>query len=139
MSNYLVTWQIDMNDVPTPAEAAARALLVMRDDDPANTAVCFTVVDKETGEITTEDLADADYEAVWKPILEAMDSLLAAGVSTSCAGRCGWEMALHTFGQETEEREIAALRIASHLNADWTEGAGIGVCLAPNWRDHIKK
>jgi len=53
---YLVRWEIDTEAV-TPHEAAARALAVQRDGDPANTATIFEVTDKVTGMVTTVDLA----------------------------------------------------------------------------------
>lgn len=46
MPDYRVRWEIDMEDVDNPEEAAARALIVMRDNDPANTATCFEVTPK---------------------------------------------------------------------------------------------
>ncbi len=42
MSTYLVTWKIDM-EANSHAEAAAKALIVQRDTDPANTATVFDV------------------------------------------------------------------------------------------------
>lgn len=58
MPDYLVTWTIDMEDVDNPNEAATRALLVQRDNDPENSATVFTVMDKATGETTTVDLSE---------------------------------------------------------------------------------
>jgi hypothetical protein len=37
MKSYLVTWKIDI-DADTPEEAACTALIIQRDNDPANTA-----------------------------------------------------------------------------------------------------
>lgn len=42
MPEYRVRWQIDI-EADNPAEAAARALIVQRDNDPANTATVFEV------------------------------------------------------------------------------------------------
>ena len=53
---YLVIWRIDM-DADSPQEAAAKALIVQRDNDPANTATVFSVVDKTTSIKTTVDLS----------------------------------------------------------------------------------
>jgi len=39
---YHVTWSIEL-DADSPEEAAAKALIIQRDDDPANTAVVFHV------------------------------------------------------------------------------------------------
>lgn len=41
--NYRVKWEIDIEDVDSPEEAAMRALIIMRDNDPANTATVFDV------------------------------------------------------------------------------------------------
>lgn len=40
---YWVTWEIDIEDVDSPEEAAARALIIQRDSDPANGATVFKV------------------------------------------------------------------------------------------------
>lgn len=42
MKTYLVTWKIDM-EADSPEEAAVKALIVQRDNDPANTATVFDV------------------------------------------------------------------------------------------------
>lgn len=42
MPEYRVRWEIDI-DADNPTEAAARALIVQRDNDPANTATMFEV------------------------------------------------------------------------------------------------
>ena len=42
MRQYLVKWAIDI-EAESPEEAAAKALIIMRDNDPANTATVFTV------------------------------------------------------------------------------------------------
>ena len=55
---YLVTWEIDM-DGDSPEEAACKALIVQRDNDPANAANFFTVKDKQTGEVTNVDLSES--------------------------------------------------------------------------------
>lgn len=52
---YLVTWKIDM-DADSPEEAAAKALIVQRDNDPANTATHFEVMDHETRTTVEVDL-----------------------------------------------------------------------------------
>mgnify|MGYP003659852727 CR=1 FL=1 len=44
MKQYQVVWSIDM-DAESPEEAAAMALIVMRDNDPANSATVFSVND----------------------------------------------------------------------------------------------
>ena len=44
MKQYQVVWSIDM-DAESPEEAAAMALIVMRDNDPANSATVFSVSD----------------------------------------------------------------------------------------------
>lgn len=41
MPNYLVTWQIDIENVDSPEEAARSALRIQR--DPTSTATCFDV------------------------------------------------------------------------------------------------
>jgi len=53
---YRVEWGIDM-DADSPEEAAAKALIVMRDNDPMNSAVVFTCYD-ETGESHHVDLME---------------------------------------------------------------------------------
>ena len=57
MKEYLVKWSIDI-DADNFEEAAARALIVMRDQDPANTATVFEVTDKSTALCKTVDLDD---------------------------------------------------------------------------------
>lgn len=42
MPEYRVRWEIDIN-ADSPEEAAARALIVQRDNDPANSATVFDV------------------------------------------------------------------------------------------------
>lgn len=42
MTRYRVIWEIDI-DADNPEEAAARALIIQRDNDPANTATVFIV------------------------------------------------------------------------------------------------
>jgi hypothetical protein len=55
--DYLVSWSIDIEaGAANPSEAAAQALIIMRDSDPENTATVFTVTDKQTGEKFTVDL-----------------------------------------------------------------------------------
>ena len=49
MPMYLVTWMIDF-DADTPEEAAALALMVMRDNSPDNTATVFTVQEHNPAE-----------------------------------------------------------------------------------------
>lgn len=56
MKQYLVTWRIDMEAI-SPKEAAAMALILQRDNDPANTATVFEVTDKDTGKTVIVDLA----------------------------------------------------------------------------------
>lgn len=48
MKTFLVTWQIDI-DAETPQEAAAQALIVQRDNDPANSATVFDVIEHGNG------------------------------------------------------------------------------------------
>jgi hypothetical protein len=56
MKQYLVTWQIDIEETAdNPIEAAAQALIILR--DPDSVATVFEVTDKTTGETTTVDLA----------------------------------------------------------------------------------
>jgi hypothetical protein len=43
--DYLVTWQIDI-EADNPTEAAAKALIMQRDNDPANTATVFNVQER---------------------------------------------------------------------------------------------
>lgn len=42
MNDYQVRWEIDM-EADSPEEAAAKALIVQRDNDPANVATVFDV------------------------------------------------------------------------------------------------
>lgn len=44
MPSYRVTWEIDI-EADNPTEAAARALIIQRDNDPANSATVFDVVE----------------------------------------------------------------------------------------------
>lgn len=44
MKQYQVVWSIDM-DAESPEEAAMMALIVMRDNDPANSVTVFSVSD----------------------------------------------------------------------------------------------
>lgn len=56
--HYLVSWEIDVEEsADNPEEAAAQALIVMRDNDPDNTATMFRVRDMATGEIFDIDLS----------------------------------------------------------------------------------
>lgn len=56
MKSYLVTWRIDI-EADSPEEAAARALIIQRDNDPANTATMFEVREHDTGRTLEIDLA----------------------------------------------------------------------------------
>ena len=56
MSQFLVEWKIDIG-ADNPVEAARQALMIMRDNDPANTATFFEVTD-ENGDVTRVDLDD---------------------------------------------------------------------------------
>ena len=61
MEMWRVIWEIDI-EAANAEEAAGRALCIMRDDDPANTAVVFTCIDR-LGESRVVDLLvvpDAD-------------------------------------------------------------------------------
>ena len=62
---YLVTWKIDM-EADSPAEAAAKALIVQRDNDPANSATVFEVCEEHGENPVIVDLSDEierpDYE-----------------------------------------------------------------------------
>ncbi|WP_171182334.1 hypothetical protein [Ruegeria sp. HKCCD8929] len=58
MQTFRVTWEIDI-EADTATEAAARALAIMRDNDPLNTATVFTCVDPEC-EATVVDLDEED-------------------------------------------------------------------------------
>ena len=55
MKTYLVTWTIDI-EADAPEEAAAQALIIQRDNDPANTATVFSVQEHGSGETVTVDL-----------------------------------------------------------------------------------
>lgn len=61
MPMYLVSWQIDI-DAETPEEAAAIALIIQRDNDPANTATVFDVAHPSlaNGSVRIDLSADAD-------------------------------------------------------------------------------
>lgn len=54
MNEYKVVWQIDI-DADSPEEAASKALIIQRDNDPANTATIFDVYDGD-GHRTEVDL-----------------------------------------------------------------------------------
>ena len=54
---YLVQWSIDM-EAESHEEAAAKALIVQRDNDPANSATVFKVIDKGNGLGKTVDLSE---------------------------------------------------------------------------------
>lgn len=56
MPEYRVKWEIDMQ-AETPDDAAAMALIVMRDNDPANMATVFKVENQMTGSSFTVDLS----------------------------------------------------------------------------------
>ena len=61
MEMWRVIWEIDI-EAASAEEAAGKALRIMRDDDPANTAVVFTCIDR-LGESRVVDLLvtlDAD-------------------------------------------------------------------------------
>ena len=58
---YLVTWQIDI-EADSPQEAAARALIIQRDNDPANTATVFDVT-KQEGITHLIDLSESREDA----------------------------------------------------------------------------
>ncbi len=47
MKSYLVRWEIDM-EADSPEEAATKALIVQRDQDPENSATVFDVGEKGT-------------------------------------------------------------------------------------------
>ena len=59
MAMYLVTWSIDI-DADSPEEAAAKALIVQRDNNPANTAVVFHV--KKHGALYGKEVDLSDKE-----------------------------------------------------------------------------
>jgi hypothetical protein len=59
MADYLVRWEIDMEDVATPEEAAARALIVQR--DAQSMATVFQVTNKKTGETFKIDMEDVEW------------------------------------------------------------------------------
>ena len=42
MAEFVVVWRIDI-EADSPEEAAAKALIIQRDNDPANTATVFEV------------------------------------------------------------------------------------------------
>jgi hypothetical protein len=52
MKTYLVRWEIDI-EADSPEEAAARALMIQRDNDPANTATVFDVAEPGTSGLNT--------------------------------------------------------------------------------------
>jgi hypothetical protein len=61
MSNYLVSWVIDIEDVNSPLEAAEEAFRIMQKS--GTWANVFTVKDKKTNEEISVDLGteDEDY------------------------------------------------------------------------------
>jgi hypothetical protein len=59
---YIVTWQIEV-DADTPEDAAKAALAIMRDNDPANTAMVF-VVEDPYGTATTVDLMTSEVTSM---------------------------------------------------------------------------
>ncbi len=61
IQNYVVEWRIDMT-AASPEEAAAKALIVMRDSDPANTATVFSCTD-ESGDVHSVDLDQIRQDA----------------------------------------------------------------------------
>lgn len=72
--DYFVTWTIEM-DADNPQEAAARALIVQRDTDPANTATVFKVMDMATGLVTTVDLTrDTEHPSALDTDPSALDT-----------------------------------------------------------------
>ena len=59
MSDYLVTWELEVPNASNPRDAAEYALKIMR--DPAAMATWFTVVDA-TGTVYKIDAEDDDLE-----------------------------------------------------------------------------
>ena len=56
MADYLVEWDIDIFDVPTPQDAAEKALRIQR--NPNSIATVFRVTNTETGVQAVIDLID---------------------------------------------------------------------------------
>jgi hypothetical protein len=54
MADYLVEWDIDIFDVPTPQDAAEKALRIQR--NPTSIATVFRVTNTETGVQTVIEL-----------------------------------------------------------------------------------
>ncbi|WP_037500615.1 hypothetical protein [Sphingomonas jaspsi] len=50
MPNFRVRWEIDI-DADNATEAAARALIIQRDNDPANSANVFEVAETFQGDL----------------------------------------------------------------------------------------
>lgn len=59
MNSYLVEWRIDI-DADTPEEAAAKVLIIQRDNDSLNSAVVFHVTDKDGDEHVVDLLEDQE-------------------------------------------------------------------------------
>lgn len=60
MAKYLVQWEIDIEDVDNPIEAALNAFKHMQRE--GTSANVFTVKDKETNVITKVDLDEVNSE-----------------------------------------------------------------------------
>jgi hypothetical protein len=59
MPDYRVRWEIDI-EADNAEEAAARALIVQRDNDPANSATVFEVMARCTNEAGFHDIVTVD-------------------------------------------------------------------------------
>lgn len=64
MSNYLVTWCIDVDDTDSPENAAIQAFEIMQDKD--SQATFFSVIDKNTGKSVDVDLMNLESYLVIK-------------------------------------------------------------------------
>jgi len=66
MPDYLVEWDIDIFDVPTPHGAAEEALRIHR--NPQSIATVFSVTNTETGVRTVVDLSKNHELGTWETI-----------------------------------------------------------------------
>jgi hypothetical protein len=73
MTDYLVEWDIDIFDVPTPQDAAEKALRIQR--NPDSIATVFRVTDTTTSVQTVVDLSEPETSRRVLPCGHSLRSL----------------------------------------------------------------